>query len=281
MSGPKKSSWEIKQEIREQRKREKALKRACQIDDINQRILKIVSEMNKLSNQYPKLIKNIQKNTNEWINEIKAGINGDLRDSFRRVKGIEKYIEKQKTTLQNKQVVLDAKNLIEEKKKMLIESLETVKEEYKDILNDAIIQKVEMFKKSILSNPNNTNTQKQIINFKKQLFNMQEEYLDKVANTKYVANTFADILQSNIKNNGDAFTIKGDIDGVPISVKLNSKNSNIDLDTPLDGSCKKALETMQKKLNNAKINLGEIRVINSGEILNRNINRQSQQRIRA
>jgi hypothetical protein len=280
MSGPKKSSWEIKQEIIEQRKREKAIKRANQTTEINNRISDILSEVNYLTKQYPELIKNIQAKVNEWISEIRNNLNGDLRECFRGLKGVENYIKNQKSILKDKQKVLDAKKLIEAKKKMLVESLESVKDEYKDILNDAIIQRVEVFKKSILANPDNLNTQKQIADFKKQLFKMQEEYLEKKANTQYVAKTFANILDSNIENNGDGLKIKGSVEGVPITVKLNLKNNNIDMDTPVNGNCKQAIETMQKKLNNSNINLGEIKVVNSGEILNRRTNKQSQQRIK-
>jgi len=280
MSGPKKSSWEIRQEIIERRKQEKAIKRANQIDEINNKISDIKSEIDYLAKQHPELIKSIQAKVNEWISEIRNNLNGDLRECFRGIKGVENYIKNQKSVLKDKQKVLDARKLIEAKKKMLIESLESVKDEYKDILNDAIIKRVEVFKKSILANPDNLNTQKQIADFKKQLFKMQEEYLEKKANTQYVAETFANILHSDIKSNGNNLEIKGSVEGVPITVKLNLKNNNIDMDTPVNGSCKQAIETMQKQLNSSNIDLGEIRVVNSGEVLNKKTNKQSQQRIK-
>ena len=280
MSGPKKSSWEIQQEIKEKRKKEKAQKRAKQIDEINNKISSIDSQMSKLREKYPEITKNIEKIVDEWINEVEVNLNGDLRDCFRKVRGIENYIKNQKSTLKDKQKVLDAQKIIEEKKRIIVDSLESIKDEYQDILNDAIIQRVEIFKKSILANPDNINTQKQISNFKIQLFKMQEEHLDNRENTKYVADTFANILKSDIKVNGDTLEIQGNIDGVPIGVKLNYKNSNINLDTPVNGSCKKAINTIQQKLNNSNINLGEIKVINTGEILNKNTQNKSVQRLR-
>ena len=109
MSGPKKSDWEIREEIKEKRKQEKAQKRAKQINEINGRISDVISEINKLSKQYPELIKDTQRNVNEWINEVRGSLSGDLRDSFRRIKAIENYIKNQKSTLKSKQKVLDAK----------------------------------------------------------------------------------------------------------------------------------------------------------------------------
>ena len=281
MSGPKKSSWQIQREREEARRKERALERQRQVDEIKNRISNCINELNNLKNKYPELIKNVERNINEWIKETQNSLSGDLRDSFRKIRGIENYLSEQKDNLKDKQRVLEAKRIIEEKKRMITNSLDDLKNDYKNIMNDGIIQRIEAFKKSININVENKNTFKQIEDFKKQLFKMEEEYLEKQENTKYVADKFSEILGANINKSDDNFTIKGDIEGVPITVKLNTKNNNIDFDTPVNGSCKKAMETIQKKLSDCNINLGEIKVVNTGELLNKNKQRvKKAQRLR-
>jgi DNA repair exonuclease SbcCD ATPase subunit len=281
MSGPKKSKWEIRQEIIEQRRREKARKRAKQVNEIKERIKLAQNKLNSFSKIYPDISQNIINLVNEWIRDI--NLNGDLRDAFKKIRGIENYLNKQEKILKSKQEKIDAKKEMErikqEKIKNIVKSLETLKEDYKEILNDGILQRIELFKNAIKANPDNKKTLSQIEQFKQQLFKLQEEYEEKKYKTEYVADKFSKILNGDIKKNGDNLEISGNINGVPISVKLNYKNSNIDLDTPLDGSCKRGLEALQKSLNKENIFLGEIKVLRTGEILNRQYN-QNKKRIK-
>jgi hypothetical protein len=230
MSGPKKSQWEIRQEIIEQRRREKARKRAKQINEIKERIKSVQIKLNSFSERYPDVVsQNIINLINEWIRDI--NLNGDLRDAFKKIRGIENYVNQQEKILQSKQEKIDARREMErikqEKIKNIIDSLESLKEDYKEILNDGILQRIELFKNAIKANPDNKKTLSQIEQFKQQLFKLQEEYEEKKYKTEYVADKFSKILNGDIKKNGDNLEISGNINEVPISVKLNYKNSNI------------------------------------------------------
>jgi uncharacterized protein (DUF3084 family) len=136
MSGPKKSKWEIRQEIIEQRRREKARKRAKQVNEIKERIKLAQNKLNSFSKIYPDISQNIINLVNEWIRDI--NLNGDLRDAFKKIRGIENYLNTQEKILKSKQEKIDAKKEIErikqEKIKNIVKSLETLKEDYKDCL---------------------------------------------------------------------------------------------------------------------------------------------------
>jgi hypothetical protein len=284
MSGPKKSQWEIQQEIREQRKREREAKRRKQVNEIQNRINLAQTNLDNLLNKYKDVAsQNIKTFINEWIREI--DLKGDLREAFRKIKGIENYLEKQNNILKTKQDKIDAQKEIErikqEKINNILDSLEKIKGDYKEILNDAILQRIELFANSIKANPDNKKTLSQIEQFQKQLFTKYEEFEEKKYQTDYVADKFSKLLNSDIKKSGDNLEVSGKIDGVPISVKINYKNSNIDLDTPMDSSCKRGIDALQKGLEKEKISLGEIKVIRTGEVLNKQNNTQSRTRIKA
>jgi hypothetical protein len=284
MSGPKKSQWEIQQEIREQRKREREAKRRKQVNEIQNRINLAQTNLDNLLNKYKDVAsQNIKTFINEWIREI--DLKGDLREAFRKIKGIENYLEKQNNILKTKQDKIDAQKEIErikqEKINNILDSLEKIKGDYKEILNDAILQRIELFANSIKANPDNKKTLSQIEQFQKQLFTKYEEFEEKKYQTDYVADKFSKLLNSDVKKSGDNLEVSGKIDGVPISVKINYKNSNIDLDTPMDSSCKRGVNALQKGLEKEKISLGEIKVIRTGEVLNKQNNTQSRTRIKA
>jgi hypothetical protein len=284
MSGPKKSQWEIQQEIREQRKREREAKRRKQVNEIQNRINLAQTNLDNLLNKYKDVAsQNIKTFINEWIREI--DLKGDLREAFRKIKGIENYLEKQNNILKTKQDKIDAQKEIErikqEKINNILDSLEKIKGDYKEILNDAILQRIELFANSIKANPDNKKTLSQIEQFQKQLFTKYEEFEEKKYQTNYVADKFSKLLNSDIKKSGDNLEVSGKIDGVPISVKVNYKNSNIDLDTPMDSSCKRGVNALQKGLEKEKISLGEIKVIRTGEVLNKQNNTQSRTRTKA
>ncbi|MEA3315157.1 MAG: hypothetical protein U9Q30_04820 [Campylobacterota bacterium] len=267
MSGPKKSYYEIRQEEYQRRKAEQRAKREAQINDINMQIGSIENRLSNLLNN------GINTNMiNNWISQARD-TNGDLRDCFRQIRGINNYLSNKENLLKQKQKKLakeeEEKKVYQEKINTIIDGLDEVKSDYKDVLNDGIKQRVELFKNSIKSNPDNLNTLKQIENLKQTLFKQYEEYQTQKEDTKYVANIFSDALNTNINEDGDgSLSISGSIDGVPISVKLNKNNKNIDFDTPTDGSCKQGLDALQKKLNSANINLGAIKVLKTGQTIN-------------
>lgn len=292
MSGPKKSHWEIRQEIIAKRRAEKIAKRQRQIKEIKDELKNCQNILNDLEKEFGALPQYLKNNINKWTREVELNLNGDLRDSFRALRGIKKYLNNQKSILSKRakerleeelkeQKLQEEKRLKEAKINSIIESLEEIKSDYSEIMNEGIEQRVELFKNSIKLNPDNPNTIKQIEQFKNRLYKLYEEHLEQKENVQYVADTFANILNGDLKEDKEGLSISGSIDGVPISVKLHQNSNSIDFDTPLDGSCKRAMEEIQKELNRANINLGEIKVLKTGQILNKKTAAKTQNRIKS
>lgn len=274
MSGPKKSQYEIRQEQRQRLREQRQKERKNQINSIYDELRNINDKINILEITYNKLPNSVMSKLNQWISEIETNTSYDLRDCWRGIKEINNYLNIQEEKLKQKKEQLDQeileKTLFQNKVNSIIDFLDDIKNDYEEILTDGINQRIELFKKAMGLNPNNENTLKQINDFKLSLNQIYETHLEEKENKKYVADSFAKILNSSIveEDNGTYF-IRGSIDGVPISVSLDEKNS-INLDTPTDGSCVRGLEALQKELNSLNINLKEIKVVNTGQVLNKN-----------
>jgi len=279
MSGPKKSSYQIRME---RIRRERARKRAKQQNEIRDRLKnveKIASEID-------------DKKISSWIKDIENSLNGDLRDVFRSLKRLEKYAQNQqiaykdlatyeKAQQEKKLRELQEKSLKEERVKYLLESLENMKTDYKEVVNEAVAQRIEMFQKSLKLNPDNPNTLKQVEQFKNQVSQMYENYLDKRDSTNFVASAFQNVLGGEIKENGNNVTIEGNIDGVNIKVRLNKENNQIDFDTPYSSKCNGAMEKIVEKLSEQDIQLGAIKVLKTGQMLNSNTQKNSRVGLKA
>lgn len=273
MSGPKKTKWQIRQEEYQRIKEEQRRKRINQENEIKNEINNIKNNLNIIVSKYKDLAENVAISTRQWLNEVENNLPYDLRDCWRGINGINNYIKQQQTMLISKQQKLDAEvlkqQILKAKIDVILKSLNDIENDYKEILNTGISQRVELFKKSIISNPDNTNTLKQIEQFKQAISNQYDEYKNQFESRKYVAKSFAKALNTTINEAPDGnYFISGSIDGVPISVNLSSNSTDIDLNTPIDGSCSKSLEVLQRELNNANIDLGSIKVLRTGEILN-------------
>lgn len=293
MSGPKKSSYEIRQEQREQLAQEKRRKRELQIQEIHHELDICQKETNALVSKYGNTAHFVSKSLTQWIDEIKFSLHGDLREAWRGIKGVQNYLDKNKIVLKNQfelqqkelqeqkarqQIVanlqqeqeakkLQENKLKEEKINRIVENLQQISLDYQEILNDGIKQRVELFKNSITTNPDNPNTIKQIEEFRTNLLKQYELYQEKKENTKYVANVFAKAFGVTIDNNHENIHISGTIEGVAISVNVNTNNNIIDFDTPTDGSCHKGLEALTQKLHDANINIGPIKVLKTGQTI--------------
>jgi acetolactate synthase small subunit len=268
MSGPKISPYEL-------RRRERERKRKAQIQEINERLNDITKILDKFIKTYGTIANSVVKKARKEINIIKNSLSGDLRVAFRNLRKLEEFIKNEEKYLIEEKNYQDKLKQEKQRKERIINSviseLEELKE-YKEILNDSILQRIESFKKAIKLNPDNENLLNQIDNFKSQISKMYSEYLEKIENTKYVAKSFEEILNSSANEEDGGFSISGNIDGVPIKVKLNMKDNNIHFDTPDNSSCIGVMDKIQKELQKRDINLGPIKVLKTGKILNSNTN---------
>ena len=290
MSGPKKSSYEIREEIRARREAERRQRREAQIREIEERIYQYEQQLIELERKYGHIALNVSTNIQNWLSEVKVNIDGDLRDCWRGLKGVENYLNKQEKKLkiikqkndakeQMRQQAEEEKALHQAKIDTILESLESISQEYKEILNDGIRQRIEIFSKSIKANPDNQNTLNQIQKFKSQLSRQYEEYQNKKEDTEYVANTLSKALGGNIKKGNDgSITINGSIEGVQISVHMHQNSKDINMDTPTDGSCRQGLDALVKKLHDANINLGPIKVLKTGQVYNTTTQKSNNQK---
>jgi len=277
MSGPKKTAYQIRQEEYQRRKELQADKRDMQIDEIESQISLCQKMTNTLLKEYGSMATTTKNRVDEWIDEIDK--TGDLRYCFKALRGIESFIEKQKPLLKSRKKKQDIKREALEKEAekkreheakiaRVVSYLTSIEKEYKDILNDGIKQRVTLFKNAMRTNPDNQNTLKQIKSFKTNLHNTYEEHLEKVENTHYIADVLSEALGAKIQKSATGLLIDGSIDSVPISVKLNHNNNSLDLDTPMDGSCRRGLDALIKKLDRANIDLGAIKVVKTGQTIN-------------
>jgi len=294
MSGPKKSSYEIREERKRELAQERRRKRALQIKKMHHELDKCQNEVNALVSKYGNRAHFVLKSVTQWRYEVEFSLDGDLREAWRGLKGIQNFLDKHKKLLKNQfeqeqkelhaqktrqKVIADlqqeqeAKKIQEEKLKKekvasVVENLEQIGVEYQEILNDGIKQRVELFKNAIATNPDNPNTLQQIETFKKNLYKQYALYQEKKEQRKYVEDVFAKALGATPDEDGEKSHISGTIDGVAISVSFNSNNNVIDLDTPTDGSCRRGLDALMQKLDNANINLGPIKVLKTGQTIN-------------
>jgi len=272
MSGPKESYYEI-------RRREKERKRQEQIREINSRINIIKQKLNDFQKEYGELARDVIRDVNRQINYISTS--GDLRVAFKQLRKIENLVRAEEKNLMEDKAFYDRiereKRRREQKAKALLTELENIENEYKEIVNDSIKQRVESFKKAIKLNPENENLLSQIEQFEAQLNKMYAEYLEKEENKRYMANAFSEILGGRVDEGDGGFSISGNIDGVPIEVRVEDKN--LHFNTPEDGSCEMAMKKMVDELAKKDVSLGPIKALKTGKMYN-HVQNRNRQRIR-
>jgi len=272
MSGPKISPYEL-------RRREQERKRKEQIREINSRLNEIKLKLQDFQREYQDLAKEVIKDLTRQMSYIST--KGDLRVAFKNLRKLENRIKEEEKILKEEKDFQEKiqleKRRKELKSKELLKNLEEIENEYKEILNENIKNQLQTFKKAIKLNPDNENLLNQIENFENRLSNMYAEFLEKQENKRYVAKTFSEILGGGVSKGDGGLVVEGDIDGVPIKVRV--EDNNLHFDTPEDGSCMKAMDKLVKELEKKEVHLGPIKALKTGKILNQNTQR-NRQRIR-
>ena len=200
-----------------------------------------------------------------WIKDAETKLQADPGSVINTVKGIDNFLEQKKNELDS----IRRETIHEEKIQRIIDSLDSIKTDCSEIMNPGIEQRIELFSQSVKTNPDNSDTLNKIDDFKQQINKMMDDHEEKKEDREYVGQVFSDALGGDVKSDdGGNSIIEGEIDGVPITVRLNDKDNEINMETPTDGSCRKGLEALQKKLIDKNIRLGEIKVLDTGETLN-------------
>jgi len=102
MSGPKKTRWEIRQERLEALRRERARKRACQVREIEEELRDLEKRLAGLQRVCGESARRVVGHVERWLQEIREGLNDDLRDAWRGLKGVRNYLERQEPRLRER-----------------------------------------------------------------------------------------------------------------------------------------------------------------------------------
>jgi hypothetical protein len=258
---------------------EQERKRQEQIREINSRINEIKLKLNNLQKEYGDMASDVIRDINRQIGYISTS--GDLRVAFRQLRKVESLLKEEEKTLREDRAFYDRlkreKERKREKAKRLLSELGNIENEYKEIINDSIKQRIDSFKKAIKLNPDNEKILTQIEQFEAQLSRMYAEFLEKEENKRYVANAFGEILGGSVDEGDGGFSVSGSIDGVPIKVRVGDRELNFN--TPEDGSCEAAMKKIVDELAKKEVVLGPIKALKSGKVYNQ-VNQQVRKRIR-
>ncbi len=102
MSGPKESYWEIERARREALKREREEKRQRQQREIAQKLEQVENRLSNIQRQHGKYADYLSRRVEGWMYDARRALNADLRDAWRAIKGIEKYLDTQERKLAEK-----------------------------------------------------------------------------------------------------------------------------------------------------------------------------------
>jgi hypothetical protein len=207
---------------------------------------------------------NLLQNPQAWLKEAEANLGSNPQKAENSLKGIDKYLEQNQTRFETLRRRQQEKNKVSRH----LEALATLREEYREILNPGIEQRIELFSQALKTNPDNQNTLKQIAEFKTRLAAEWEKFEEQRDQLQYIENTFSEALGGKPSpGESGGSVISGTIEGVPITVSIDKKSRNLHFNTPTDGSCQAAMEKLSKRLENAGISLGPIRVLKTGQTI--------------
>ena len=230
------------------------------------RLATVREEIDKIEDELGEKSSEILSQPQQWLLEAQAQLESGNRNLLNSVKGIENYLQSKQSVITE----LKQQRFTEEKIERLVSSLTAVRQDYKEILNPGIEQRLELFSKSIRTNPDNPQTLKQIADFRARLAEEMEKFEEQRDNLKYVEEAFSSALggTSSTGESGSS-VISGTVAGVPITVSIDSKSNDIHFDTPDDGSCRAGISALISELEKSRINLGPIHIVKSGETINR------------
>lgn len=284
MSGPKKSRWEISREIREERRRERAANHSRQIREITQRITACEERLNDLARRYGQKAGHVEERARSWILNVMADYEIDIRNAWRGLRGIENYLDNKEPQLAEAAARQDerersqqakaaeeqaAAQRLEAKVESILAPLKALPKNYPEIMNEGIEQRIKLFTDAVRTNPDNKQTIEQIKTFRTQIRDLAEAHVEREESFTHVRKAFCDALGGEAEAGADGgTTIKGDINGVPISVRIDGANQDIRMETPEDGSCRDAMTDLLNRLAKANVQMGPIQVLRTAQTLN-------------
>lgn len=265
MSGPKKSRWQMMQEreqhlrlMREQRRKEKIIEATTQIMISKKQLADFVSKHKEYARHTESLV-------NKWISEAEINITLNPNIALNSTKGIASYLAKQDIALKEKK----AQDIrIAEVVKIHTVFFDDLKDQYPELYNEGIEQRVQLYRKALESNIENQDTIEHIAEYKETMLKQIEEYEKKQDEMLYIKSSLAEIIGANPEGN----SMSGTINGSPINIVIHKDSHDITMNFPDEGSCMQDIETLRDEMKKSGFDLGPIRVEKTGEMLNQDYN---------
>jgi hypothetical protein len=285
MSGPKKSSWQIERETQRRLAAERRMEKEA---ELLQAIEDCELDADSLRSEFGHIAESACDNVNEWMEQARAAIDGDIRQGWRQVNGAQKYLARTRASFEER--AERARTREAERSAAAAEQAARVEHQMRSLRkldpflgrmesllatcpaldNEGARQRFEIIATAVKRNPENPNTAKQAMDLCDRLEKIAEEYEQRQQERRYVSNAFSGILGCAPSPAGGACpeSVTGSIAGMPLTVHFDKRSGAIRIDTPEKGDCKNALKTLAGQLGKRKIALGPVSILRTGEIWN-------------
>jgi len=283
MSGPKKSQWQIRQEQFEKIRKEREANRQRQAQQIRAELALIQTSLKRLAQKDKTHAQYVDTRVKVWISDVESHSNDDLRLAWRGLKGIQVFVKQQDEKLDDliksrqreaELAKLEAERIAEQKRVLdaalatHFDYFDAIEAEYPELINEGVKQRIENFRAALSVNIQNPQTIQQVQSFKAQFKQLVKEHEEELAKFDYLKEVLKKAVNGKQEESGDGATsLSGIVNGSPIKVHIKAKSSEIRFDTPDDGSCKKAMQTILHQLDRDGIQLGPIQIVKTGEVM--------------
>lgn len=288
--------------------REKVQLRVKKEEELRKEIKECRSRLKTLVKEYGAEAMNSVR-VEGWIASAEEKVKGDLRDAWREMNGARSFLDRKERGLKGsapKQQHKEAQMDLSETELLLIE-VEEILSANPTISNPGIVQRLDLFRDALKAKGKNPNTLEQVKTFLEKVNDLNEEYEIRKKEREFAIRAFAEIIgaqpprpdagqaatqrrkqqdansgdkKGSVENGFTPTSFSGSIAGMPVTVTFEDGN-NLLLNTPEHSDCKTPLKTLRNKLAEKGIELGNVRIMKTGENWNPVSTNNVQNRIRA
>lgn len=288
--------------------REKVELRVKKEEDLRKEIKECRSRLKTLVKEYGAEVINSGR-VEGWIASAEKKVKGDLRDAWRELNGARSFLDRKERglkggTLQRQHQ--ETQMELSEAELLLIE-VEELLSENPTISNPGIVQRLDLFRDALKVNRENPNTLEKVKSLLEKVNDLTEEYEIRKKEREFAIRAFAEIIEAqpqrpdagqaairggklqdagfedvkgSVESGFTPTSFSGSIAGMPVTVIFEDGN-NLLLNTPEHSDCKTPLKTLRKKLAEKGVELGNVRIMKTGENWNPVSTNNVQNRIRA
>ncbi len=298
MSGPKKSSYNVGRDrrraeyearratvaaMRAEQAAQRAQRAAQRAEHRNAQIAELIDALHDIVEQSKSLSSDSQNRVREWAENAENYFSGDLREAWRAVNGIRKFVEKKigeqahreqkaRERAEAEQSRIEEEARRRERATQWIEKVESLAILCPiSSMKPSLQQRFDLFVKSITENPDNTNTHQQIDAFVKSTLEAEQKARDARIDHQIVTAAVFEVCGGGggganaVTDDAGKTTIQGFINGMPISVHIKPGSDAFEMDTPEKGDCHGMLQALMGGLKHCGVGLGPIHVLRTGQ----------------